>query len=134
MEADIDPGKVNIMRKFAIALLLALAPSTFAQTAAPDVTGKWTVVSSIAGNESTSTCTFAQTGSDMSGSCVSEQGTVKITGKVEGTSVSWSYNSDYNGTALTLRYKGKLADGKITGEASVDPFGVSGDFTATPVK
>jgi hypothetical protein len=34
------------------------------------------------------------------------------------------------GTALTLNYKGTLAHGKIAGEVTVDPFGVTGDFTA----
>ena len=121
------------MSKFAIYLLLVIAPLAVAQTQ-NSVTGKWKVASTIAGNESTSDCTFTQTGGDLAGTCTGDQGTVKITGKVEGTTVSWSYASDYNGTALTIKYKGKLADGKITGESIVDPFGVSGEFTATATK
>jgi hypothetical protein len=121
------------MIKFARSLLLLLAPLAVSKDADP-LSGKWTVTSSIAGNESKLDCTFTQTKSDLTGSCAGEQGAVKITGKVDGSKVSWSYASDYNGTALTITYKGKLDAGKITGETTVDPFGVSGEFTATPVK
>jgi hypothetical protein len=123
------------MKKIAFPLLCALASIAGAQaTSNGAFTGKWKVTSTIAGNESSADCTFTQSGNDISGSCVGEQGTVKITGKVDGAKVSWSYNSDYNGTALTLKYSGKLDAGKITGETTVDPFGVSGEFTATAVK
>ena len=121
------------MTKLATALLLIIPTFAVAQTPT-SLTGKWKVTSAIAGNESSSDCTFTQTGTDLAGSCAGDQGSVKITGKVDGASVSWSYTSDYNGTPLTITYKGKLADGKITGAATVDPFGVSGEFTATPDK
>src|SRR5260370_21561599 len=119
--------------KLAAALLLFLPPLTVAQTQT-SVDGKWKVVSTIAGNESTVDCTIKQTGADLSGTCTGQQGDVKITGKVDGATVTWSYTSEYNGTELSIKYSGKLADGKITGDATVDPFGVSGDFTATPEK
>lgn len=111
-------------------LLLILAPLSLAQTAG-SVTGKWKVSSAIAGNETTLDCTFTQTDAALTGTCTGDQGTMKIAGKVDGENVSWSYASDYNGTALTISYKGKLAAGKITGETTVDPFGVTGEFTAT---
>ena len=39
---------------------------------------------------------------------------------------------DYNGSPLTLTYTATLDDsGKIAGNVEVDPFGVTGDFTAT---
>ena len=106
----------------------ASAPS---QTAA-SLTGKWKVHATIAGNDSDSECNLTQTGTDLSGTCGSgDQPVIKITGKVDGNKVSWSYNGEYNGTALTVKYSGTLAGDKITGEATVDPFGVGGDFTAT---
>ena len=118
------------MTKLIAALLLMIPTLAIAQTPT-SIAGKWKVTSTIAGNESSLDCTFTQTGTDLAGSCIGEQGSVKVTGKVDGASVSWSYASDYNGTALTITYKGKLTDGKITGEAAVDPFGVTGEFTAT---
>jgi hypothetical protein len=55
---------------------------------------------------------------------------------VDGTKVNWSFDSEYNGTPLTMNYTGTLdpATSKIAGTVSVDPFGVDGDFTATSVK
>ena len=104
-----------------------------ATPAGPNVSvgGKWKVHTAIEGNESNSECTITQTDNDLGGTCVSEQGTVKITGKVDGTKVTWSYNSEYNGSPLTVKYNGTLDSGKITGDASVVEFGVGGEFTAT---
>ena len=121
------------MKKLALVLLV----SSFGVAYAADspAAGKWAVHSSIAGNESDQTCTFAQTGKVLSGTCVNDDKTsVKITGTVEGAKVTWTYHTDYNGTDLTIKYSGTLAEGKITGDANVDPFGVSGDFTAKVVK
>jgi hypothetical protein len=117
--------------------MLMLASLGVAQTPDVSVAGKWSVHSSIAGNESDQACTFAQDGKALTGSCINadeNKTVVKITGSVDGTKVTWTYNSDYNGTALVVKYTGTLAAGKITGDANVDPFGVSGDFTAVMAK
>ena len=99
------------------------------------VAGKWQVHSSIAGNDSDSTCTFTQNGAQLTGTCTSHAGTVNITGKVDGKKVAWSYKSDHQGTKLTVRYEGTLnADNKITGTATVPEFSVDGDFTAAQAK
>jgi autotransporter translocation and assembly factor TamB len=120
------------MNKIAISVLLA---SAFAFAQAQDnrssLTGKWKIHSSIAGNDSDLACTFTQTSGDLAGTCVSEQGGMKVTGKLDGKKVSWSYQTEYNGSPLTVKYEGALETGKITGNVTVDPFGVSGDFTAT---
>jgi hypothetical protein len=123
------------MKKFAILALLAGATLVAAQSDVPSINGKWTVHAAIAGNESDTECTFSQTGSDLTGSCkAADQPASKFTGKIDGTKVTWSTSSDYNGTPLTIKYVGKLSNGKITGTMSVDPFGVEGDFTAVPAK
>jgi hypothetical protein len=120
------------MKKTAISVLLV---SAFAFAQAQDnsssLAGKWKIHSSIAGNDSDMTCTFAQTNNDLSGTCVSEQGNIKLTGKVDGKKVNWSYQSEYNGSPLTVKYEGNLDTAKIAGTVTVDPFGMSGDFTAT---
>ena len=120
------------MKLIAVSVLLA---STFAfaqaQEHSSSLAGNWKIHLAIAGNESDVSCTLAQTADDLTGTCISEQGTVKIAGKVAGKKVSWSYNSEYNGSPLTMKYEGTLEAGKITGSVTVDPFGVSGDFTAT---
>lgn len=113
-------------------LFLLLMPVVVAQAQTPSISGKWKVHQAIAGNESDSTCTFVQTGNALTGTCGGDSGTSPITGTVDGNKVKWAMKSDYNGTALTISFSGVLASGKITGDTTVDPFGVSGDFTAVP--
>jgi hypothetical protein len=115
-------------------LLLFAATSALAATA-PSMTGQWNVHNSIAGNESDMECKFVQTENKLAGSCKSPEKEVQITGSIDGNKVTWKYDSDYNGTPITLTYTATLDDsGKIAGSVDVDPFGVTGDFTATPSK
>lgn len=123
------------MKKITASVLLASA-FVFAQAQAnsSSVTGKWKVHSSIAGNESDTECTFTQKDNDLTGTCASGQGGVKTIGKLDGKKVTWSYDTEYNGSPLTMKYNGTLDAGKITGDVSVEQYGVGGDFTATPLK
>ena len=116
-------------------VFLAASTTCFAADSSPMV-GKWKIHSVVAGNESSVECTFTQIGSDLEGTCTTDSGSVKATGKIDGAAVSFAYNSDYNGTALNIKYSGKLdpATAKLSGSVDVDPFGVEGDFTAEQVK
>jgi hypothetical protein len=115
-------------------LLLFVATSALA-TPTPNLTGQWTVHNSIAGNESDMACSFVQTGAKLTGSCKGTDKDLQITGSIDGNKVTWKYDSDYNGTPITLVYTATLDDsGKIVGSVNVDPFGVTGDFTAVPSK
>ena len=99
------------------------------------LSGKWQIHNNIAGNESDHACTFTQKNSDLTGECSSDKGTVKITGKVDGKKVTWTYKSDYNGSPLTVNYEGTVSsENKISGSVSVPEFSADGDFTATPSK
>ena len=120
-------------------ILLASTALLFASSAfaagAPSLTGQWTVHQNIANNESDQECTFVQTDDKLTGSCKSNDKDVPITGSIDGTKLTWKYDSDYNGTPLTLTYTATLDDsGKIAGSVEVQPFGVTGDFTASPSK
>ncbi|MFN7998816.1 MAG: hypothetical protein U0Q18_34650 [Bryobacteraceae bacterium] len=96
------------------------------------VTGKWKVHNSIVGNESDMACTLTQKDADLTGACSSEQGTVNITGKVDGKNVSWIFKSEYNGGPITLTYKGTIdAANKISGTVTVEEYSAEGEFTAT---
>lgn len=118
--------------------LLALSTLLFAASAiaagAPNLTGNWTLHNSIAGNESDQPCKFVLSENKLSGSCKSQDDKdVAVTGTLDGNKLTFKYDSDYNGTPLTLSYTATLDDtGKIAGTVEVQPFGVSGDFTATP--
>lgn len=121
------------MRLFALGALLVFA--AFAADDAAPLTGKWEVQMSIAGNDSTQSCSFTQTGADLAGTCESSNGKVKIAGKVEGAKVAWSYKSEHNGNPLTVNYDGKIESAeKIAGTVSVPEYGVEGTFSAALTK
>ncbi len=118
--------------------LLAVSTLLFASSAfaagTPSLTGQWAVHNSVAGNESDQECKFVQADNKITGTCKAADADkdVPVTGAVDGTKVTWKYDMDYNGSPLTLTYTATLDDsGKIAGNVEVDPFGVTGDFTAT---
>ncbi|HEV2133927.1 MAG TPA: hypothetical protein VGR47_06655 [Terracidiphilus sp.] len=94
----------------------------------------------IAGNESDTVCNIVLSDKKISGTCKTETETTerKIKGTLDGKSLTWQLESDYNGTPLTITYTAKITDDenldKFTGEVAVDPFGVSGDFSADRAK
>jgi hypothetical protein len=123
------------MRTLILSAFLACAalPSVAADNAL--LTGKWKIHQSVMGNDSDSDCTLTQKDNDLAGSCTADQGSGKLTGKIDGNKVSWSYETEYNGSPLTVKFTGTLdSAGIIAGTVSVEQFGVDGDFTATPVK
>lgn len=123
------------MKKLLGISALLFAVSAFA-AGVPSLTGKWNLHNTVAGSESDQVCTLVQTDNKITGSCKSQDGKdLAVTGSLDGNKATWKYDSDYNGTTLTLTYTVTLDDsGKVAGSVQVDPFGVSGDFTATPVK
>jgi hypothetical protein len=122
------------MKKLLAASALLIASSAFA-AGAPNLTGSWSIHNTIAGNESDQECKFVQTENKLTGTCKGQEKDVEITGSLDGNKLTWKYESDYNGTPLTLIYTATLDDsGKITGSVEVQPFSVTGDFTASPAK
>ena len=122
------------MKKLLASFALLFASAAFA-AGAPNLTGQWTVHNSIAGNESDQECKFVQTENKVTGTCAVEEKEVQITGSIDGNKVTWKYETEYNGSPLTLIYTATLDDsGKIAGSIDVDPLGVTGDFTATRSK
>jgi hypothetical protein len=123
------------MKMTLIASLIILGASSALAAGSPNLTGQWTIHNNIAGNESDQECKFVQTETKLIGTCKSDEMEVQITGRIDGNKVTWKYESEYNGSPLTLTYTATLDDsGKIAGSVDVDPFGVTGDFTATPSK
>jgi hypothetical protein len=126
--------KVRVMKKMLVCTGLLLASSAFA-AGATTLTGQWTIHSSIAGNESDMTCNFTQTDAKLTGSCKSSDKDIPITGSVDGSKVTWKYDTEHDGTPLTLTYTATISDSeKFSGSVDVAPYGITGDFTATPSK
>ena len=120
------------MRTLFLSILLASASALAVPADNVSLSGKWEVHSNVAGNESDVECTFIQKDNDLGGSCATDNGDKPLTGKVNGPKITWSYDSEYEGTPLTVKYSGTIdsAAAKLSGSVSVEQFGIDGDFTA----
>src|SRR5260370_5535040 len=115
-------------------ILLATFALLFASSAfgAQNLTGHWAIHNNIAGNENDQECGLVVTDNKISGSCKSQDKNLPVTGAVDGNQVTWQFQSEYNGSPLTLIYNATLDDSnKVAGTVEVQPFGITGDFTAT---
>ncbi|MEO6527511.1 MAG: hypothetical protein ABIP93_12855 [Gemmatimonadaceae bacterium] len=116
----------------AIALLSAL----HAPASADSINGKWKVTGDVAGNPVNTTCDLRQSGTTITGVCIgaaADSPPQPITGEVKGDSVTFQHGGDYQGTALTIIYSGKLETPKqLKGTITVKPFDAGGTFTAEP--
>src|SRR5258708_28463600 len=117
------------MKIFLATFALLFASSAFG---AQNLTGHWAIHNNIAGNENDLDCELVATDNKITGSCKSQNKNLPVTGAVDGNQVTWQFQSEYNGSPLTLIYKATLDDSnKIAGTVEVQPFGITGDFTAT---
>ena len=96
------------MKTLFLSILLASASVSAARADNASLSGKWEVHSNVAGNESDVACTFTQKDDDLGGSCATDHGDRPLTGKVNGTKITWSYDSEYEGTPLTVKYSGTI--------------------------
>src|ERR1700691_2871580 len=102
-----SPKRGNSMKPTILLLLLASASCIAQAQATPSVSGVWKVHTNMM-QESDSTCTFTLKDTDLSGTCEGDFGQAKISGKVDGKKAAWSFNTDYNGSKLTVSYVGEL--------------------------
>jgi hypothetical protein len=124
------------MKRTLLAILFVSA-AALASAETTSLAGKWRFHSSIQGYEGDLDCTLAQEGATVSGTCKSpeSEGTLAMTGKVEDKQVTLQYKTVYNGDDLTIVYTAKLeSTEKFAGKVDVQPMGVDGEFTATPIK
>lgn len=123
------------MKKILAVAALLFTSSAFA-AAAPSVTGKWNIHQSVAGNETDTECNLVQTDNKLTGTCKNQEDkSLEIKGTVDGSKATWQFESEYNGTPLTIKFTGTIDDsGKMSGSVEVDPFGVTGEFTGTQAK
>ena len=126
-------GKATAVTKLVIAPLLLFVTSAFG-AGTPKVAGQWKVHNSIAGNESDQDCTFALADNKITGNCTAEDRNMPVAGSIDGSKITWKLETEYDGNPLTLTYTATLDQSdKIAGAVDVQPYGVTGDFTATPV-
>src|SRR5258708_6288047 len=117
------------MKIFLATFALLFASSAFG---AQNLTGHWAIHNNIAGNENDLSCELVVTDNKITGSCKSLHKNLPVTGAVEGNKVTWEFQAEYNGSPITLIYRATLDDSnKILGTVEVQPYGVTGDITAT---
>jgi hypothetical protein len=110
-------------------LLFLLALSVPPAFAADDVAGAWKLVGDIAGVHIDRVCTIKQAGNKIAGSCKNQTNELALTGEVNGNNVTWNYDADYEGTKVTLVFKGTMEAGASI-KGKIEASGASGDFTA----
>lgn len=99
-----------LVAMFVVAFGLSVA---FAQAPAPDkpapvdITGKWTASFDTQIGVQTYTYELAVKDGVVTGKITSSNGEAKLTdGKYDGTTLTFTENLDYNGTPVTITYKG----------------------------
>jgi hypothetical protein len=124
------------MRTLFLSILLASASALAVRADNVSLSGKWKIHINVQGNESDAVCGFTQKDDGLSGSCATENGEKPLAGKVDGQKITWSYDSEYEGTPLTVKFSGTIdsAATKLAGSVSVEQFGADGDFTGVPSK
>ena len=130
-------NRTGILFTLLVTSLFGLSATSGSAAATPAMTGDWAIHTTVSSNESDMTCNFTQTDKDLTGTCKLDpaKDPVKITGSVDGSKIAFKYTTDYNGTPLTMSYSATVNDPvKIAGAVDVQPFDVSGEFTAVPVK
>ena len=123
------------MNKLRITSLLVFVAIPMFAFGATGLTGSYNLHSSIAGNDSDSICSLSQADTQLTGSCKSDTGELKLNGTVDGKKVNFKINTEYNGEQLTLIYTGTMEDsGNVQGDVEVQPMGITGDFKLTLTK
>ena len=124
----------------ASALQLSTLRGTALHTAgvADSLSGTWRVTGDVVGNPVNELCTLTQAGGKLTGSCKNTDElnakAFDVTGEVKDGRVTFSHGGTYQGDPLTLTYRTTMASAKaLQGNIDVQPFGVSGTFTAAPV-
>jgi len=113
-----------------IAILGLAAASAFAQAAKVDLTGKWLFEVQTDAGSGTPTVTLKQDGEKLTGHYVGQLGDVDVTGSVKGSSFTFAFSSDLQGTRIDVTYKGTIeSKDALKGSVSIAGLG-EGTFTA----
>ena len=115
-----------------VATTAILAAMTLALVSAQtDVSGRWNMTINTDQGSISATLVLAQDGEALSGSLISDQGTVEFDGgTVSGNKLTWSIEIDAEGAFLEVAMEGMLDDDKLAGSMDFGGY-AGGDWTAT---
>jgi hypothetical protein len=128
------------MQRIALIGMLLLSPALLAQAlsdAAPKASplGSWKVDGDVQGTPVKMTCVLAEAEQKVTGTCTDPaRGAARpLAGEITAKGVVWSFDTDYQGTPITVWLTGTVSDDgeKMSGSISVDPMNANGTFTAT---
>ena len=120
------------MKNLLLCCTLFSATTLLAQTA-PSLVGQWSIHTSVAGNEGDEVCKFVVTGTQITGNCKTDGKDRAVSGSLDGNKATWQYETEYEGSPLTVIFKATLEkEGKFDGSISVPAYDATGDFTAAP--
>jgi hypothetical protein len=123
------------MKMTSLLAMFAVTPVLLAASTIPASTGTWKIAGDVQGTPVNMTCVLTETELKIAGSCTGAAGDMKpraIAGEVKEGTVSWHFNTEYEGNPITVSMAGKLTeDGdKMSGTMYVDPMQVDGTFAA----
>ena len=113
----------------ALVLAVALSFAINLAAAAADVSGTWNVDGDVVGIAVKFACTLKQDGEKLSGTANMQGKDIPMTGSVKGSTVSFTFDVDHEGTTYTNVFTGRLGDNGVI-EGSIAVGGVEGSFTA----
>lgn len=117
--------------KHLVALVFFMAVPAIASAPDTDVSGTWSIAGDVQGVAVEETCTVVQQDVALTGSCDTSSGKYDLKGKLDGKTVTFSHGGKYQGSDFVITFTGKVGtDGNITGTMDVDPFSVTGSFSA----
>ena len=95
-------------------LLFAAAALLSPSLALADISGEWTVSSSVGTTPITVHCALLQTGGEVSGLCVPAEGkdSPLFQGTVKGTNASWGYDVTFRGQPSHVGFEADYAGGQ----------------------
>lgn len=117
-------------------MLLALTlASVLSAVPADTTTGTWQIQGDVSGYPVEQVCDVQVADAVLTGKCTTNDGfTFDITGEADGENVKFQHPSEYEGEPITVIYTGKFQSPiEVRGTILVQPFNVSGYFTARPV-
>lgn len=110
--------------------LMVSSPSTYAQAAKVDVTGKWAFNVETGAGSGTPSITLKQDGDKLTGKYSGQLGEADLTGTVKGQDIAFTFNVDAQGTMINCKYTGTI-ETKDALKGKVELVGLGeGTFTA----
>ncbi|MGB8261572.1 MAG: hypothetical protein WCE75_14520 [Terracidiphilus sp.] len=121
-----------MIRKVALSLLFVAFCAAGARAA--DFNGKWTAEFNTQIGVQKYTYEFKVDGNTLTGKAINERGETPITeGKIDGDTISFTENLNFNGMELKIVYTGKIAGDEIKFTRKVGDFATE-ELTAKRVK